>query len=245
VTSSLFSLSGGSPAPVTLTLTRPGRAQASTLRRIAAVVTRVLKMDSGAMVRLVSRGEDATDLLIATPLGCVVSQRIHATVSEDGAVISADPLPALLGDAATADDGADGASIGLSGRMDMLWAGTPPPESGWSLVDTIPGADVREVFGQLQAEAEAHSGPAGLPPSLLDQPLLRLTSKGQTGIIEIPGSVVAAMGSLGLVKEPPAQLADHDLIRVSVTGSWIRIDAIFGTAYLPRPGGLARIPTPR
>ena len=53
------------------------------------------------------------------------------------------------------------------------------------------------------------------------------------------------MGSLGLVKEPPAQLADHDLIRVSVTGSWIRIDAIFGTAYLPRPGGLARIPTPR
>jgi hypothetical protein len=112
-------------------------------------------------------------------------------------------------------------------------------------VDTIPGADVREVFEQLQSEAEAHSGPAGLPPSLLDQPLLRLTSRGQTGIIEIPGSVVAAMGSLGLVKEPPAQLTDHDLIRVSVTGSWIRIDAIFGTAYLPRPGGLARIPTPR
>jgi hypothetical protein len=242
VTSSLFSLSGGSPAPVTLTLTRPGRTQASTLRRVAAVVTRVLRMDSGAMVRLVSRGEDATDLLIATPLGCVVAQRIHATVSEDGAVVSADPLPALLGDAASVDDEA---AIDLSGRMDMLWAGTPPPASGWSLVDTIPGADVREVFEQLQSEAEAHSGPAGLPPSLLDQPLLRLTSRGQTGIIEIPGSVVAAMGSLGLVKEPPAQLTDHDLIRVSVTGSWIRIDAIFGTAYLPRPGGLARIPTPR
>ena len=66
MTSSLFALSGGSPAPVTLTLTRPGRAQASTLRRVAAVVTRVLKMDSGAMVRLVSlsakvRGPDASD----------------------------------------------------------------------------------------------------------------------------------------------------------------------------------------
>lgn len=252
MTSSLFSLSGSAAAPTTLTLTRPGRTQASTLRRVAAVITRVLRMDSGAMVRLVSRGEDATDLVIATPLGCVVAQRVHATVSEDGAVVSADPLPALLAEAAAGEDagkgageGTGGAVLRLGGRMDMLWTGTPPPADGWTVVDTVPGTDVREVFERMQSEAEEHSGPHGLPPSLLDQPLLRLTSRTQTGIVEIPGSVVAAMGSLGLVREPPEEMAGHDLIRVSVTGSWIRVDALFGTVYLPRPGGLARIPSPR
>ena len=242
MTSSLFSLSGGDPAPVSLTLTRPGRAQASTLRRVAAVLTRVLRMDSGAMVRLVAVGEADTDLIISTPLGCVVTQRIRATVSDDGAVVSADPFPGILADAASREDAA---SVDLGGRMDMLWTGTPPPTDGWSVLDKVPAGDVREVFDQLQSEAEEHSGPAGLPPSLLDQPLLRLTSKAQTGIIEIPGSVVAALGSLGLVREPPTDMADHDLIRVSATGSWIRSDALFGTVYLPRPGGLARIPSPR
>jgi len=113
------------------------------------------------------------------------------------------------------------------------------------VVDTIPGADVRQLFENFQHEAEAHSGPAGLPPSLLDQPLLRLTSRTQTGIIDVPGSVVAALGSLGLVTEPRDELQNYDRIRVSITGSWIRIDALFGTVYLPRPGGLARIPSPR
>ncbi|WP_245557384.1 hypothetical protein [Corynebacterium terpenotabidum] len=235
-------LSPPSPAQTTLTLTRPGRVQASTLRRIAAVTTRVLRMDPGAMARFVSVGADATDVLLSTPLGCVVAQRLAAVISEDGAVVSADPLPALLGEVASS---AQDATLTLGSRMDLMWPGTPPPASGWTVVDVVPGADVRDLFASFQAEAEAHSGPAGLPPSLLDQPLLRLTSRTQTGIIEIPGSVIAALGSLGLVKEPPAELVEHDRVRVSITGSWIRVDALFGTVYLPRPGGLARIPTAR
>lgn len=230
--------------PTTLTLTRPGREQASTLRRVATVITRVLRMDSSAMVRLVGVDGDMTDLLVSTPLGCVVAQRIHATVSDDGAVVAADPLPALLSDSAATHASGDDV-LTLSGRQDMLWTGAPPPQSGWTVVDMIPGVDVRDVFARFQSEAQEHSGPAGLPPSLLDQPLLRLTSRTQTGIIEIPGSVVAALGSLGLVTEPREELRGHDRIRVSVTGSWIRVDALFGTAYLPRPGGLARIPSPR
>lgn len=233
--------------PITLTLTRPIRDQASTLRRTAAVATRVLKMDSGAMVRFVAVADGATDLVFATPLGCVVTQRIHATVSDDGAVVQADPLPALFSELTGRIDDADatGQVVIPGGRMDMLWTGTVPPATGWTVVDTVPGAEVRALFDRLQAEAETHSGPAGLPPSLLDQPLLRLTSRTQTGIIDIPGSVIAAIGSLGLVTEPPEELRRHDHIRVSATGSWIRIDALFGTAYLPRPGGLARIPSPR
>lgn len=236
------------PASVTLTLTRPGAVQAAALQRTATVITRALRMDTGAMVRLSVVGEGWTDLLVSTPLGCVVAERLAAVpadASDDGAVVSADPFPGLLTTAA-GDSTQDAAPLDLGSRMDMLWPGTTPPVSGWTVIDTVPAADIRDLFSGMEREADLHSGPAGLPPSLLDQPLLRLTSRTQTGIIEIPGSVVAALGALGLVAEPRRpELREHDLVRVSVTASWIRVDALFGTVYLPRPGGLARIPTAR
>lgn len=231
-------------APTTLTFVDPDVAHVATLRRIVVVITRALRMDPGAMVRLVHARENGTDLLISTPLGCIAAQWIPAIVSEDGVVVAADPLASQLAAVASGENPAH-SPLQLGGRLDMLWTGTAPPESGWTVVDAIPGVDVRQLFEQVRQEVEAHAGPAGLPPSLLDQPLLRLTSRTQTGIIEIPGSVVAALDGLGLVAEPREELRAHDRIRVSVTGSWIRVDALLGTVYLPRPGGLARIPSPR
>lgn len=249
----LFNLPGGDPAStsgpgatadtVTLTLTRPARAQAATLHRTATVATRVLRMDSGAMARFVAVGEQATDIIFSTPLGCIVAERVHAVPSQDGAVVLADGVPGVL---AAAGDAAAGAEVlTFTGRADMLWTGTPPPATGFTVVDTVPGADVRSLFAEMEKEADAHSGPAGLPPSLLDQPLLRLTSRHESGIVEITGRVVAAVGALGLAAEPKqAEMSDYDMVRISTTGSWIRMDALFGTVYLPRPGGLARIPSP-
>lgn len=204
-------------------------------------------MDPGAMVRLVRARENGTDLFITTPLGCIVAQWVPAIVSDDGAVVSADPLVRQLVGVAQGDNtmNTTRSILDLGGRLDMLWTGSAPPASGWTVVDTIPGAEVRQLFEQMQQEAEVHGGPIGLPPSLLDQPLLRLTSRTQTGIIEIPGSSVAVLGALGLVVEPREELRAHDHIRVSATGSWIRVDALLGTVYLPRPGGLARVPSPR
>lgn len=254
----LFNLPGGDPAStsgpgatadtVTLTLTRPARAQAATLHRTATVATRVLRMDSGAMARFVAVGEQATDIIFSTPLGCIVAERVHAVSSQDGAVVLADGVPGVLaaaGDASAGDAAAGAEVLTFTGRADMLWTGTPPPATGFTVVDTVPGADVRSLFAEMEKEADAHSGPAGLPPSLLDQPLLRLTSRHESGIVEITGRVVAAVGALGLAAEPKqAEMSDYDMVRISTTGSWIRMDALFGTVYLPRPGGLARIPSP-
>ncbi|MGO1438389.1 MAG: hypothetical protein ACTHXZ_08395, partial [Candidatus Corynebacterium faecigallinarum] len=102
----LFNLPGGDPAStsgpgatadtVTLTLTRPARAQAATLHRTATVATRVLRMDSGAMARFVAVGEQATDIIFSTPLGCIVAERVHAVPSQDGAVVLADGVPGVL-----------------------------------------------------------------------------------------------------------------------------------------------------
>lgn len=239
----MLNLPGSGPADeLSLTLTRPAGAQVSALRRTAAVATRVLRMDTGAMARVVRVGEDMADIIFSTPLGCIVAERIHAVPSVDDAVVLAEPLPRLLTGAA---DAPGTETVSLGGVVTLLWTGTAPPTGGYTLVDTVPAGDVRTLFTDMQREADEHSGPAGLPPSLLDQPLLQLTGPAGAGAVEITGRVVAALGALGLVVEPKREdLRVHDLIRVSTTGSWIRIDALFGTAYVPRPGGLARIPSP-
>lgn len=239
----MLNLPGSGPADeLSLTLTRPAEAQVSALRRTAAVATRVLRMDTGAMARVVRVGEDMADIIFSTPLGCIVAERIHAVPSVDDAVVLAEPLPRLLTGAA---DAPGTETVSLGGVVSLLWTGTAPPTGGYTLVDTVPAGDVRTLFTDMQREADEHSGPAGLPPSLLDQPLLQLTGPAGAGAVEITGRVVAALGALGLVVEPKREdLRVHDLIRVSTTGSWIRIDALFGTAYVPRPGGLARIPSP-
>lgn len=239
----MLNLPGSGPADeLSLTLTRPAEAQVSALRRTAAVATRVLRMDTGAMARVVRVGEDMADIIFSTPLGCIVAERIHAVPSVDDAVVLAEPLPRLLTGAA---DAPGTETVSLGGVVTLLWTGTAPPTGGYTLVDTVPAGDVRTLFTDMQREADEHSGPAGLPPSLLDQPLLQLTGPAGAGAVEITGRVVAALGALGLVVEPKREdLRVHDLIRVSTTGSWIRIDALFGTAYVPRPGGLARIPSP-
>ncbi|WP_420100240.1 hypothetical protein [Corynebacterium sp.] len=245
----MFTLPGAGPAEeLSLTFTtssQPAAVRASALRRTAAVATRALRMDSGAMARVVRVGEDMADVIFSTPLGCIVAERIHAVPSVDDAVVLADPLPRLLSGAADAQDAQGTVEVSLGGVVSLLWTGTAPPSGGYTVVDTVPAADVRALFAGMQREADEHSGPAGLPPSLLDQTLLELTGTSAAGTVEITGRVVAALGALGLVVEPRREeLRAHDLIRVSTTGSWIRIDALFGTAYVPRPGGLARIPSP-
>ncbi|RRO87586.1 hypothetical protein [Corynebacterium bovis] len=288
---------------VTLTLTRPAGAQASTLRRIVGVLARAVRMDGQAVVRLRVVADDRTDLFISTPLGCIVSQRIAARPvgasgpgaergtsgvlggdTTDGAVVMADRVLAAVDRAlVTATDPsatatatgtlptADAAAVGtpdapgapaggsdpttgtaptadvltLGPRVDILWTGSPPPVSGFTVVETVPGAAVRELYAGMSAESREHSGPAGVARSLLDQEVLTLDSPA-TGPVAVEGRVIAAMGALGLATEPAAEaLRVHDRVRVSVTGSWIRIDGLFGTAFAPRPGGLARIPQPR
>lgn len=61
--------------------------------------------------------------------------------------------------------------------------------------------------------------------------------------VDITGRLIAAIGALGIAAQPgSSHLRDYDFLRVSVAASWIRIDALFGTLYAPRPGGLARVP---
>lgn len=230
---------------------RSAAAAVSAMRRAGAVMKRALVMDPGALVRLSAVGERSTDLFISTPLGCVASVRVPGQVGGAGAGSSAsagavayasEALGAIVGfepGQQTLDLGAD---------MDLMWVGSLPPQQGFELIDTVPGDVLRGLHADMATENEANSGPMGIARSLLEQQVLtvqRTESSDATASVALEGRTIAALGGLRLVPEPGEKLRDYDYVRVSASGSWIRVDALVGSVYAPRPGGLARVPGPR
>lgn len=229
---------------------RSATAAVSAMRRAGAVMKRALVMDPGALVRLSAVGERSTDLFISTPLGCVASVRVPGQAGGTGTVAYAsDALETIVAfepGQQTLDLGAD---------MDLMWVGSPPPQQGFELIDTVPGEVVRGLHADMATENEANSGPMGIARSLLEQQVLTVQrTDGAAGGAEgndaaasvaLEGRTIAALGGLRLVPEPGEKLRDYDYVRVSASGSWIRVDALVGSVYAPRPGGLARVPGPR
>lgn len=202
---------------------------------------RALVMDPGALVRLSAVGERSTDLFISTPLGCVASVRVPGQAGGTGTVAYAsDALETIVAfepGQQTLDLGAD---------MDLMWVGSPPPQQGFELIDTVPGDVVRGLHADMATENEANSGPMGIARSLLEQQVLTVQrGNDATASVALEGRTIAALGGLRLVPEPGEKLRDYDYVRVSASGSWIRVDALVGSVYAPRPGGLARVPGPR
>ena len=130
--------------------------------------------------------------------------------------------------------------------MDFMWAGTLPPLEGFQVVDKIPAEEVRNAHATMGKENADASAPGGIARSLLEQEVVEVTSEENDERVALTGRHLAALGGLGVIAKPTApELSKFDLLRVSVTASWIRIDALYGTVYSPRPGGLARVPSPR
>ena len=220
---------------------RSATAAVSAMRRAGAVMKRALVMDPGALVRLSAVGERSTDPFISTPLGCVASVRVPGQVGGAGTVAYAsDALETIVAfepGQQTLDLGAD---------MDLMWVGSPPPQQGFELIDTVPGDVVRGLHADMATENEANSGPMGIARSLLEQQVLSVQrGNDATASVALEGRTIAALGGLRLVPEPGEKLRDYDYVRVSASGSWIRVDALVGSVYAPRPGGLARVPGPR
>lgn len=235
---------------------RSATAAVSAMRRAGAVMKRALVMDPGALVRLSAVGERSTDLFISTPLGCVASVRVPGQVGGAGGASNAGTV-AYASDALEAivafEPGQQ--TLVLGADMDLMWVGSLPPQQGFELIDTVPGDVVRGLHADMATENEANSGPMGIARSLLEQQVLTVQrtdgaaegaeGNDATASVALEGRTIAALGGLRLVPEPGEKLRDYDYVRVSASGSWIRVDALVGSVYAPRPGGLARVPGPR
>ncbi|MGJ4170790.1 hypothetical protein [Corynebacterium macclintockiae] len=230
---------------------RSAAAAVSAMRRAGAVMKRALVMDPGALVRLSAVGERSTDLFISTPLGCVASVRVPGQVGGAGAGSSASAgavayASEALGAIVAFEPGQQ--TLDLGADMNLMWVGSLPPQQGFELIDTVPGDVLRGLHADMATENEANSGPMGIARSLLEQQVLtvqRTETSDATASVALEGRTIAALGGLRLVPEPGEKLRDYDYVRVSASGSWIRVDALVGSVYAPRPGGLARVPGPR
>jgi hypothetical protein len=185
---------------------------------LGAFVARVVRLDQAAIVRLRAGGGTVT-AWATTPFDVLASRSVHGTLDPaDVTVPGTGLLTALTVDRAeTVDPGAGG-----------LWPGDLPPDEGWVSVDDVPAAEVDAVTERGLALARENAGPLGPPASLLDQTVLTVTSSAGP-VVKIPLRCLFALSGMGFLGD-----AEAGAVRVSATGSWLRLDARFGAVVRRR-----------
>lgn len=182
---------------------------------LGAFVARVVRLDAASVVRL----REARGMVTAwasTPFDVLATRTVHGTLDPGDVAVPAQALLTALTieRAETVDPGSP-----------TLWPGDLPPDDGWAPVDVVPAADVEGLTERGLALARDNAGPLGPPASLLDQTVL--TVQGESGPpVKVPLRCLFALSGMGFVEEAP--------VRVSATGSWLRLDARYGAVVRRR-----------
>jgi hypothetical protein len=190
---------------------------------MGAFVARVARLDPAATVRL--RGVNGVvSAWATTPFDVLATRAAHGTVEPDDLTTSVGSLLTALTveRAETVDPGVGG-----------LWAGDLPPDDGWTVVDEVPAADVEGLTERGLALARENAGPLGPPASLLDQTVLTVSQAEGTGAVKVatvkvPMRCLFALSGMGFIG------TDDTPVRVSATGSWMRLDARYGAVVRRR-----------
>ena len=185
---------------------------------LGAFVARVVRLDQAAIVRLRASGGTVT-AWATTPFDVLASRSVHGTLDPaDVTVPGTGLLTALTVDRAeTVDPGAGG-----------LWPGDLPPDEGWAPVDDVPATEVDALTERGLALARENAGPLGPPASLLDQTVLTVTNSAGP-VVKIPLRCLFALSGMGFLGD-----AGAGAVRVSATGSWLRLDARYGAVVRRR-----------
>lgn len=189
-------------------------------RGLTALLSRALALDAQASARIQKVGEGQLDVFVTTPFDAIASRRTSGTTTHPGATVSArDLLDALK---------SGEAEVGPA--RDAAWPGALPPASGFIAREEVPIGVARRLADEGRNLARQFSGPAGPPRSLLDGVVLTADADSDNPV-EIPMRMIFACTSLGLIPgfEAPAEIPRH--LRVSTSGSWVRLDAPFGSVY--------------
>ena len=189
-------------------------------RGLTALLSRALALDAQASARTQEVGEGQLDVFVTTPFDAIASRRTSGSTTHPGATVSARAmLDALKSGAAEVGPGRDAA-----------WPGALPPVSGFIAREEVPIGVARRLADEGRNLARQFSGPAGPPRSLLDGVVLTADADSDNPV-EIPMRMIFACTSLGLIPgfEAPAEIPRH--LRVATSGSWVRLDAPFGSVY--------------
>ncbi len=183
---------------------------------LGAFVARVVRLDPAAAARL-RAGAGTVTAWASTPFDVLATRTVHGHVDPSDVTVSANALLTALAveKAATVDPGVGG-----------LWPGDLPPDTGWSPVDVVPGAEIDALTERGLAVARENAGPLGPPTSLLDQNVLTVSAPaGPT--VKVPLRCLFALSGMGFV-------GGDGEVRVSATGGWLRLDAHYGAVVRRR-----------
>jgi hypothetical protein len=199
---------------------------------LGAFTARIVRLDQAALVRM--RGEQRTGrsyvaVWASTPFDALVTRAVHGTIDPSDVTVAASALLAALAvdRSAVVDPGP-----ALPALLDDL-----PPAEGWSVVDDVPAAELDVLAERGLAMARENAGPLGPPASLLDQTVL--TVQGGGAPVKVPLRCLFALSGMGFLGSGPAGAGDN--VRVSATGSWLRLDARYGAVVRRRVTALPLI----
>jgi len=197
-------------------------------RGLTTLLGRALGLDQAALARFSLVDDHVVDVFVTTPFDCLAARRVSGSASRDGAVVAANDLLNALRDAG--DSGAADASREVGKARDMMWPGALPPATGFVERDIVPVGVARRLADEGRNLARQFSGPAGPPRSLLDGIVLTADADSAAPV-EIPMRMIFACTALGLIPgfEAPAEIPRH--LRVATAGSWVRLDAPYGSIY--------------
>jgi hypothetical protein len=191
---------------------------------LGAFVARVVRLDQTAVVRLQARETSAGATVTAwasTPFDVLATRTVHGELSPPDVTA---PATGLL--TALTVERAETVDPGIGG----LWHADLPPVEGWVPVDDVPAAELERLTERGLAVARDNAGPQGPPASLLDQTVLTVSAPSRPSV-KVPLRCLFALSGMGFLGDSGP---DAGVVRVSATGSWLRLDARYGAVVRRR-----------
>lgn len=188
---------------------------------LGAFTARVVRLDATAPIRLRGSGDRVTAWAL-TPFDTLATRSARGAVAPPEVTVVASVL-------------LTGLTVDRSERVDLgagtgPWAAELPPDDGWQVVDDIPATEVEALTERGLAVARESAGPLGPPASLLDQTVLTVQADGPGAdlTVRVPMRCLFALSGMGFAGDAAGS------VRVSATGSWLRLDARFGAVVRRR-----------
>ncbi|QUH00533.1 hypothetical protein HUO13_06615 [Saccharopolyspora erythraea] len=191
---------------------------------LGAFVARAVRLDGQAVVRMRNRpGTDRLDVWAATPFDALCTRSVEGSVEPSDLTASGSELLATL-------TVAGGPVMDPGPPRDLLWRSELPPPGGWQRVDDLPARVVGEVAERGIDVAKDNVGPKGTPPaSLLDQEVFTVSGSGFD--VKVPLRCLFVLSGMGFLPPSPPE---GEIVRVSATDSWLRLDSRFGAVVRRR-----------
>lgn len=186
----------------------------------AAFAGRVARWDPAGPVRLRWDGT-AVRMFATTPFDALVSRSVAGRLEPRDVTVHAANL--LAGLAVSTAEQVDPGPV-----VDALWRSQLPPTGGWVAVEEIPAQLLSELADQGVSQARDNPGPAGgASTALLDSEVLTVSGAGMN--VAVPLRMLFALSGMGFAPATP-----DEVVKVSATDSWVRMDARYGAVLRRR-----------